>query len=75
MEKKYENSILQGDCTEVLKELPDESADVAVNVEERDRISRLARDVGLRINVSAIRGHKQALRVVRMLQLIRARIK
>ncbi len=27
MEKKYENRIVQGDCTEVLKKLPDESAD------------------------------------------------
>ena len=45
MERKYENSILQGDCTEVLKELPDESVDLAVTdppylVSYRDRNGR-----------------------------------
>lgn len=45
METKYENSILQGDCTEVLKEVPDESVDLGVTdppylVDYRDRDGR-----------------------------------
>ena len=75
MEKKYENSISPGDCTEVLKELPDESVDVGVTVDERDRISRLARAAGLRIDIAKIRDRSQALRVIQTLELFRSRMR
>ena len=47
----------------------------AVTVDERDRISRLARAVGLRIDVSMIRDRAQALRVIQTLALFRSRMR
>lgn len=58
---------------EAMHGTPEES-DV-VTVEERDRISRLARAAGLRIDVTKIRDRAQAMRVIQTLALFQSRMR
>ena len=58
---------------EAMRGTPEDSD--AITVEERDRISRLARAAGLRIDVSTIRDRAQALRVIQTLELFRSRMR
>ncbi len=47
----------------------------AVTVEERDQIGRLARNAGICIDVSKVRGRPQARRILRTLELLRSRMR